>query len=278
MNNPLFENLPIYVNNLWGPINIGIEDGYHAIALRALGIDPARIHFIDQTFAVDRLIVPEQRFWYETPGVQDFQFIEFLSRAQEYIEAGLRTKAPQPKQIYVSRTEWRPVRGVVVGESEFEAFLVKCGYKVIYPETINFREQLEHYAAAESIIFAEGSAIHACMLLPRLAAKVALIKRRKETPPRGAVKTSLFGFANELYVVHEVYKYLAFGMPEWSGVSYVNYDNVSRSLASAGFFEAIFDEWDSVKRRAEDLAITRFCKDAADYEEFRSFLIKAASA
>jgi hypothetical protein len=272
VNDDGLKDLPIYVHSMWGSLDLAGDDSYHAICMRTLGVDPSRIKIIGENSIIERLLVPRQRFWYGASGTLDPEFMAFLAKGQQRIEARLGD-GELPKKLYVSRTNWSPSRGIAVGEPEFEAFLCENGYTAMCPETMSYRRQLEHYVAADSIIFAEGSASHGCILLPRLRAKVAIVMRR-EYGARGAVKGKVFGFVNDVLVIQEVSKRLSFNMPDWSGVSYINYENVSRTLVAAGFLGSSFAKWPTVQPHAEKIAVSRFCKDAADYDEFRSFLIK----
>ena len=276
VNAPELKSLPILVHSLWGQIDLEDETGYHAISLKALGIDPKRVRFIQGNILVSRLLVPEQHFWYSPDGAPDSAFVEFLSTSQSNIENQLGSNAQLPKKLYVSRIRWNPARGIVIGEAEFETFLSKNGYTAIYPENLNYQQQLEYYTSADLIIFAEGSAMHGCILLPQLRAKVAVIKRRPHGP-RGMSKVTTFNFMNDIYSINEVDKHVTFGMKDWSGVSYVNYASASRSLASAGFLDSEFEDWISMQHRAERFALSRFVKYAADYEEFINYMIKVGS-
>ena len=64
-----------------------------------------------------------------------------------------------------------------------ERYLVSClrdlGVRIIYPEALNLREQMQHYARAEVLIFSEGSAIHGRQLLGRVKQDIAVLQRRK---------------------------------------------------------------------------------------------------
>jgi hypothetical protein len=258
---PEYADLPIYAHPLWGRPDLEAPEGFCAFTLAALGIDPARIVLVEETLAVERLFVPKLRFWFGEGGF-DVPFLQFLVKAQKAVEAF----AQGPKKLYVSRTQWDPARGIVVGEADFEAYLEGQGYVAIHPQTMSFREQLAHYAAAEKIIFAEGSALHACVLLPALRAKVAMIHRRPR-PPFMAWAGNI-GFVHDIFIVSAVHTHRRFGMKEWSGVSYVDYLGVSEGLVAAGFLDAPFANWPERAAAAERDAIARFGAAAATYPEF----------
>lgn len=266
VNDAGLKHLPIYVHALWGKINLENSDGYHAISLVSLGIDLQRIVFIEDHLTIERLYVPKLQFWFRRYGLMNRRFLRFLANSERYIVATMRDSASLPKKIYVSRTRWDRARGVVVGEPDFEAFLRENGYTPIYPESLTLRDQLAHYAAADAVIFAEGSALHGCMLLPGLRAKVAVIRRRAGGP--SVDQCYLIGFTQLVVHISEVEKHLYFGMKDWSGVAYVDYEKVSQSLVDLGFLESTFTNWSFVRDEAEKLALSQFGAAAASYQQF----------
>ena len=266
VNDAALRHLPIYVHPLWGKINLKNSDGYHAISLAALGIDLVRIVFIQGPLTIERLFVPTLQFWFRQYGLLNPRFLSFLAHGERYIAATTQDSASLPKKLYVSRTRWDRARGIVAGEADFEAFLRDHDYTPIYPESMTLRDQLAHYAAAEFIIFAEGSALHSCMMLPGLRAKVAIIRRRAGGDR--IEKGYLIGFTRSVFNISEVEKHLYFGMKDWSGVAYVDYERVSRSLVELGFLEATFIQWPVLREAAEKLALTQFGAAAAHYQQF----------
>jgi hypothetical protein len=220
--------------------------------------------------------VPKLLFWFDNGSLFDVKFLRFLSNAGKFIESQIDNPAVWPKKIYVSRTKWDAARGVVVGEPEFEAYLREQGYTAIYPEALSFREQLTHYAAAERIIFAEGSAMHACVLLPGLKAKVATVLRRGAHESLN--RQHSLGFTQEIFSISEVKKHPRFGMKDWSGISYVDYSRVSLSLADIGFVDVPFSRWPEVRGKAEMVAVEKFGTAAAGYPEFDAQAFSAYAA
>jgi capsular polysaccharide biosynthesis protein len=265
-NNPAFVNLPIYVHAMWGRPDLADNESYHALALRALGIDPGRIVVVEEPIAVSRLIAPRLLFWFDSDGLLEAKFMQFLSHAGKFIDAQVGDASARGKKLYVSRAKWDPARGIVVGEPEFEAYLREQDFVVIYPETLSFREQLIRYAGSERIIFAEGSAMHACVLLPSLKATVAKINRRPGGPFLSRQK--YLGFTKEIFSISEVKKHVRFGMKDWSGMSYVDYKQVSQSLLDIGFVDVPFFTWPEIKERAETVAAEKFRAAASHYPEF----------
>ena len=77
--------------------------------------------------------------------------------------------------VYVSRAG-QTVR--FAGEGELEVALSRAGVTTIRPESFPLREQLETYASADRLLFAEGSALHALQLLGRGIGEVHVLRRR----------------------------------------------------------------------------------------------------
>jgi capsular polysaccharide biosynthesis protein len=258
VNNQNFKHLPIYIHSMWGDIDFKDDESYHAVTLKLLGIATDRVRILKKFETIEKLHIPELLQWNSVSEVDRGVFFDFLSNAQKQIESSSHCSTSSPKRIYVSRSRWDPLRGIVVGEPDFEVFLAKNGYTAIYPETENLYTQLQLYANADSIIFAEGSAQHGCILLPNLKAKVAIVKRRP-SQPRETRNCKVFGFRNNVCHIQEVRKYSGFNMPDWSGVSYVDYERVAKGLIDFGFIESSFEEWQSVNQVAERLTLSKFC-------------------
>lgn len=140
------------------------------------------------------LLKPWQRFLlnYLNPGMKRHLIATTPIRAKELVvypqQAPMRS-IPSPahlealtlceKQIrpsrsrvlYVSRTRFAPCRsektliGAFAAEERFEEMLEMRGVKVIYPESLDLRDQLSYYRGADAIIVAEGSAQHGLELL-----------------------------------------------------------------------------------------------------------------
>lgn len=85
------------------------------------------------------------------------------------------TALPPAKIIYVSRGKIN--RGVMAGERALETFMSRNGALVVYPEDHDIETLLRAYAAAEFVIFSEGSAMHTLQFLGRQLKAVIVINR-----------------------------------------------------------------------------------------------------
>jgi len=267
-----YQHLPIYVDGLWGQVDFAAQNNFAAEILRLFEIDKNRIRFIDKPLKFKTIYVPEMQYGFHkflNPGAN---FVSEMQNAQNRIEREISREISHSARIYVSRSKWTALRGVVAGEAQFESFLVQQGWSSIYPEEMSFGDQLRSYAAAEYIIFAEGSSQHSCILLPQLKAKVAVILRRDKPWDVSRVTDQFGGFKKNVEAIKYINARYCFGLPEWSGVTVVDYGKVVERLRSIGFVGSRFSDWEAVSEKAVDEAITSFVASALKEKDFLSFL------
>jgi hypothetical protein len=65
-----------------------------------------------------------------------------------------------------------------------------------------------------------------------------------------------------------VYNHLRFGMKDWSGITYVDYERISKNLLDIGFVNAPFHRWRELRAAAETSAAEKFGRAARAYPEF----------
>jgi hypothetical protein len=83
------------------------------------------------------------------------------------------------RHAYISRAGWVPRgKGGHAGEPYLASLLERLGVRVIDPGTVSIRRQLEVYAGAEMLIFAEGSALHGRCLLGYVDQQIHVLPRR----------------------------------------------------------------------------------------------------
>lgn len=90
-----------------------------------------------------------------------------LSRPSRWELEEQATPPNRGKVVYVSRSALT-TKGCHAGETYLCSVLQQLGVSVIWPEAMPLREQLQRYAGAEKLVFAEGSALHGRQLLGRL--------------------------------------------------------------------------------------------------------------
>ena len=91
--------------------------------------------------------------------------------------APIDVPADAPKRLYVSRSRYTH-SGIYLGESLVEGVLAQAGFAIVHPQEIPLRTFAGLLRGAETIVFAEGSAIHNLELTGRLDARVMVIGRR----------------------------------------------------------------------------------------------------
>lgn len=81
--------------------------------------------------------------------------------------------------LYVSRAGWAAKgRGAHLGEAYLVGLLRQLGVPVIDPATLSIRAQMQAYAQAAVLVFAEGSALHGRQLLGRIDQEIHVLNRR----------------------------------------------------------------------------------------------------
>jgi hypothetical protein len=100
----------------------------------------------------------------------------------DILEATARRHALVPetnRYVFVTRAGLVPAgQGGHAGESYLAAVLERLGVRVIEPGSVPIHRQMEIYAGAGTLIFAEGSALHGRCLLGRLEQDIHVLMRR----------------------------------------------------------------------------------------------------
>lgn len=134
------------------------------------GIAGERVDLIAEPTLVEQLVVAPQAEQSPRPGPEPW-YLDLLdsnatSRLGEVHRSG---------SLYVSRAGHV---GRFAGEAYLESVMKQAGFHVLRPETLSLELQLRAYAGAESVIFAEGSAMHGPQLLGRALGDVTVLTRR----------------------------------------------------------------------------------------------------
>jgi capsular polysaccharide biosynthesis protein len=261
--------LPIYVFEPWNRIDLGNEDYFVAQILRWLGIDVGRIVKIEHPVIISELLVPAQKYGQHLLARPPKDFLRFLLKSQRRIESEVGDMALLPRKIYVSRALLDPSQGKVAGEAEFERFLERSGYHIFHPQEHSLSRQVQVYVNAEKLIFCEGSAIHACILLPRVRAKLAIVLRRRIS----GIESQFAGFGKKVFLVESILSERSCGLPEWHGVTTIDYWECSRLLCDEGFIHERFDQWPAMAQTQERQALAAYVRAIAANARFLAFLL-----
>jgi hypothetical protein len=136
-----------------------------------LGADRRRILLLRKPTRFDRLFVLPQaeRPAGGGPSRRHLRLMDAITGAQT---AGDR----DIEQVFVSRA--RLAEGRFAGEAYIEEALSRAGVTIFHPETADLQAQLRLYRRTRSLIFSEGSALHALQLLGHLDADIIVLVRR----------------------------------------------------------------------------------------------------
>lgn len=118
-------------------------------------------------------------------------------------------RGPADGITYVTRAGLHPAKGAHAGEAYLVDCLRELGVRVIYPETMSLRAQMNSYAESAHLVFAEGSALHGRQLIGRLDQQISVLRRRRKSDmaknqiaPRCAGLTYVAAYAGGLHVVN----------------------------------------------------------------------------
>lgn len=136
---------------------------------------------------VERLIVPGQGF-----GLGPI--VQGTEAARRYFAGFGANVAPAgDARLYISRSGLSLQKGLLIGEHELEAELVRAGYQIFHPEQHPLDVQIARYKAAHQIIAAEGSALHLFAMVARPHQRLAMIVRRRSSAT-GQIEAHLRSF------------------------------------------------------------------------------------
>lgn len=138
------------------------------------GVRRDRVRIISRPTLARRLsVVPQgEVLWGKAP---DAGYLDLLDALPD--RHGID---PVPGDIvYVTRAGLAAKgQGSHLGESYLVQLLQELGVTIFDPAGLSIRAQLERYAGARTLIFAEGSALHGRQLLGRVRQEVYVLKRR----------------------------------------------------------------------------------------------------
>ncbi len=100
----------------------------------------------------------------------------------DLLEARIAGNLPEARRegvVFVTRAGLDHTQGHHAAERYLVSCLRDLGVRIVYPETLSLKEQMQHYASAEVLVFSEGSAIHGRQLLGRVDQDIALLRRRE---------------------------------------------------------------------------------------------------
>lgn len=152
-----------------------------------------RIYFITEVTKFDQLIVPE-------PGVV---LKTYFNKAQAEALTLIGQKIIGSADLYSSKKFWISRSsldtGRIAGESEFEQELQKEGFKVVHPEKLPLREQIQIFEGKNVIAGFTSSALHTMVFAQNQGAKILHFSRLANINPNYEICVKAKQFQAEYY-------------------------------------------------------------------------------
>jgi hypothetical protein len=152
--------------------------------LQSAGVDIYRLKEIEKPTRYKRIYIPDNAIISkeikknvgEKYYTKEFKWVvdSILKFSSEFVLSVCYNK------IYLSRTAYRSKRDF--GEIRIERLFKKAGYKVVFPETHSFVEQVSIISHAKEIVTTEGSISHMVMFA-RYGTELLLLKKIDWTNP-----------------------------------------------------------------------------------------------
>jgi capsular polysaccharide biosynthesis protein len=253
----------------WGLPDCMNEHNFVNQTLRGFGIPLDDVVFIDADTRIERVLIPKQKYGYKIAAKPDADFVDFLRSFQfDHVDRFAYRK------LYVSRSRLPSRAGRPIAESIIEKLLDENGYVIFHPQDHDLYTQLSTYESAERLIFCDGGALHACVLLPDLAAEIAVIARRRD--PRwesSDIGEQFVGLGKRFRWIDQVNGQYQFGLETWEALSHVDWIAVSAELLREGFIEkgaTLCAEPDRSRAVHDDLG--RFIRSIVDDARFLDYM------
>lgn len=184
-------------------------------------------HFCTQPLQIRELvIIPQQARMHAAPSPEH---LEALSWCQKSISPKFSTITYVSRSLYAPCNSKDTLLGSFAGERLFEKLLLDRGVKVIYPESITLKEQLEVYKGSSILIFSEGSAQHGLELLGFDSYKqVIVLCRRKQKKGMDQPLNSRFPRTKFVQAILAQWK-ATDGVP-WDGLAMLSWPDIAKTL------------------------------------------------
>ena len=135
--------------------------------LATLGIDPDRHLILRHPTRFARILVP-------TPGFiirRNFHMLQRDALAARDCSIG-------SEKVYLSRSRFVSKIANIADETVVEEILRRAGWRIVHPELLTFREQLDIFASSATIAGIDGSALHTAILCRNPKARLLILRRQ----------------------------------------------------------------------------------------------------
>lgn len=157
-----------------GPDRAAAPPAFFQFILAQLRVPESRVLLIREPARFGTLHVPAQAERHFGPGPSSAHL-----DLMDAITASHGSVRQDIDHLFVSRSLFPD--GRFAAERYLDEVLDRAGATVLHPETHDLASQLAYYRRARTIVFSEGSAIHALQLLGRLQAEIVILVRRPGT-------------------------------------------------------------------------------------------------
>jgi capsular polysaccharide biosynthesis protein len=227
----------------WGIPSYLDKSNYVNQVLSGFNIPLNKLIFVDKITKIKSILVSNQIYGFGYMENVDLEFLNFM-RTFKY-DYKISKKFKNSSKIYVSRSKQKGKAGKSIGENLFEAYLTLNGYIIFYPEQHDLSEQLSIYSNADKIIFLDGSAVLACILLPDIRADIAIIARRRDTKRSIRAAIDCFsGYGKTMLWIDCVTGQYHFGAESWEALAEIDWLKVSNMLKENSFVDVILEDFE----------------------------------
>lgn len=210
---------PVLFQTPFGLNKISVLPGYMQEIFDILDLS-SRVVLVDRPVSVETLYVPDA-----ANTLDGFISNEFL---QSVVINDVHVNHQKEDLIYLSRTKLEA--GTVADEHNFENILKENGFKIIYPETLSVKEQINIISNSKVLIGFVGSAFHTMVLCNSFPEKVIYIQRMKELNPN-------FKEIDRRLGVRAMYIDCVISDSGFKGVGYVDFEKITMELIKAGIIK-----------------------------------------
>lgn len=223
----------------YGRVDYWSKRTYARQVLSGFGIPLDRVLLLDRPVRLEQVRIPAQLYGYGMSRNPPQAFVDHMRRFtfRPQVPSGFEGAS----RVYVSRSGLPDRHGRPIAEQLFEDYLHDQGYAIFHPERYSLYEQLTVYGGAEHLVFCDGAALHGCVLLPDLAARVAVICRRHNPQwDVSGIVDQFRGYGQDVTWIDAVRHQYQFGLEPWDARTFVDWYDVSVRLVEQGFTTAAF--------------------------------------
>ena len=208
------------------------ENAFLGRLLRALGIENDYT-IVQAPTLVETLYSAPDLFSEANDGIAAPSFARWVrSRVQKLGRSRFGRK------IYVTRDRLSGTVGRHLCEDILEDNLSRAGFDILAPERLSLEDQFSAYAEADTVISADGSALHILPFSFRSDATCIILKRRADVPP--LITNQINSFTNARIVEIDAIKNVIWPRQRADNISLVelDFENLRSQLIAQGVVDA----------------------------------------